>query len=210
MFRDDEPASGLMSAADFSAPTLIQSAKAFLWRQLKLGLGLGLLVILAINLGVRWNGGSVNPLAVSRLGDRARALGLLAVHRLSCPFHGDDVTEALREASARHGVPYRLALSVARTESSLQHRVISSTGAMGVMQLMPDTARELGVSDPFSIEQNVDGGVRYLQILLTSYRGNVRRALAAYNAGPARIAKRGKLSMPDETKTYVSRILSRM
>ena len=184
--------------------------KAFIWRQLKLALGLGLLTVLAINFGVRWNGGSVNPLSISRLGDRARALGMLAVHRLSCPFHGDDVAEVLRSAAVRHGLPYRLVLSVAQTESSLQHTVISSTGAMGIMQLMPDTARELGVGDPFSIEQNVDGGVRYLKVLLTSYRGNVRRALAAYNAGPARISHRGPLTMPDETKSYVSRIISKM
>jgi soluble lytic murein transglycosylase-like protein len=88
--------------------------------------------------------------------------------------------------------------------------VISSTGAMGVMQLMPNTARELGVSDPFSIEQNIDGGVRYLKQLLTSYRGNVKRTLAAYNAGPARISKSGALSMPAETQGYVARIISRM
>ncbi|MDB4972629.1 MAG: Lytic transglycosylase catalytic [Myxococcaceae bacterium] len=199
-----------MIGGDSSAHSLIRAIRAFLLRQLKLALGLGLLLVLAINCGVRWTGGSVNPLSISRLGDRARALGMLAAHRISCPFHSDDVEEALREASARHGVPYRLVLSVARTESSLKHTVISSTGAMGVMQLMPNTARELGVDDPFSIEQNVDGGVRYLKLLLTTYRGNVRRALAAYNAGPARISKKGPLSMPDETRTYVSRIISRM
>lgn len=200
-----------MAHSELPSSSILGAIRAFLWRQLRLGLGLGLLVVLGVNFGVRLCGGSVSPLAISRLGDRARALGSFAAHRISCPFHDDtEIPEALRAAALRHGVPYKLALSVARTESSLQHRVISGTGAMGVMQLMPDTARELGVTDPFSIEQNVDGGVRYLKQLLGTYRGNVRRALAAYNAGPARIARRGPVSMPSETKTYVSRILSRM
>jgi hypothetical protein len=200
-----------MALSDTPKQSFTGTIRAFFWRQLRLCLGLGLLFVLSINIGVRWSGGSVNPLSISRLGDRAKALGLFAVHRLKCPFHDDaEVPELLRAAAERHGVPYRLALSVARTESSLQHRVISGTGAMGVMQLMPDTARELGLTDPFSIEQNVDGGVRYLKQLLTSYRGNVRRALAAYNAGPGRIARKGPVTMPSETKTYVSRILSKM
>jgi len=195
---------------DSSASSLIRSAKAFLWRQLRLAGGLGLLAVLAVNFGVRWNGGSVNPLSISRLGDRARALSMLAAHRVTCLFHDDDVEGAIRAAALRHGISSRLALSVARTESGFRHTVISSTGAMGIMQLMPETARELGVGDPFDIEQNVDGGVRYLKTLLATYHGNVRRALAAYNAGPGRISKRGPLTMPDETKTYVARILSRM
>jgi soluble lytic murein transglycosylase-like protein len=191
-------------------PTFVEAAKAFVWRQIRLCLGLGLLTLLAINFGVRECGGSVHLLSVSRVRERARALSLYALHGLTCSCHDHEVTIALRAAAARHGVPYRLALSVARTESSLQHMVVSGTGAMGVMQLMPDTARELGVSDPFSVEQNVDGGVRYLKTLLTAYHGNVRRALAAYNAGPGRIPRRGPLTMPDQTRTYVARILAGM
>lgn len=197
-----------MSSID-PAPSLFASLRAFLLRQLKLGLGLGLLSVLAINFSVRASGGSVHPLSVWRIGERARALKHYGYHRLVCRCP-EDVASAVRAAAARHGVSPRLALSVARTESSLQHFALSGTGAMGVMQLMPDTARELGVSDPFAVEENVDGGVRYLKQLLASYRGNVRRALAAYNAGPARISRRGPLSMPDETRVYVSRILSRM
>jgi soluble lytic murein transglycosylase-like protein len=81
---------------------------------------------------------------------------------------------------------------------------------MGLMQLMPATARELGVDDPFDIDQGADGGVRYLKRLLISYRGDVRRALAAYNAGAARIPSRGPFAMPLETRTYVSRVVSRL
>jgi len=189
--------------------SLKDAAKRFALRQLRLCLGLGLVVVLAVNGGVRLAGGSVGLLSLSRVSERARALGLYAMHRLTCRCP-DDVTPALRAAAQRHGVPVRLALSVARTESSLVHTSISGTGAMGLLQLMPDTARELGVSDPFSVEQNADGGMRYLKQMLRTYHGNVRRALAAYNAGPARIPRKGPLTMPDETRTYVARILSRM
>lgn len=199
-----------MAATDLNPRSFRARVKTFVVRQLRLGLGLGLLTVLAINGGVRASGGSANLLSMTRLSDKARALGMSAAHRLTCYFHEDDVEGELKRAAARHGVPVRLVMSVARAESGFQHLVISHTGAMGVMQLMPDTARDLGVSDPFSIEQNVDGGVRYLKQLLTAYHGNVRRTLAAYNAGPGRISKRGEVNMPAETKGYVARIISRM
>lgn len=189
--------------------SLKEAAKRFLFRQLRLALGLGLLVVLAVNGATRMAGGNVGLLSLSRVSERARALGMYGLHRLTCRCP-EDATVALRTAALRHGVSYRLALSVARTESSLRHTVVSGTGAMGLMQLMPDTARELGVTDPFSVEQNADGGVRYLKQLLRAYHGNVRRALAAYNAGPARIPRKGPMNMPPETNTYVARILSRM
>jgi hypothetical protein len=200
-----------MASPDLNPRSLRARAKAWLYRQLRLGIGLGALVVLTINGGVRASGGHVNLLSFERLGEKARALGMSGTHRLTCMFHSDaDVEAEIRKAAVRHGVPVKLALSVARAESSFRHLVISHTGAMGVMQLMPGTARDLGVTDPFSIEQNVDGGVRYLKQLLTTYRGNVKRTLAAYNAGPGRISKNGALSMPAETKGYVARIMSRM
>lgn len=195
---------------DTNSPTFVEKVRAFLVRQLRLCLGLGLVAVLAVNFGVRKAGGSVHPLSVSRIGDRSVALRHYAWHRITCRCDDDEVEPALRAAARRHRVPFRLALSVARTESALVHTRVSGTGAMGVMQLMPGTAEELGVVDPFDVEQNVDGGVRYLRQLLTQYRGNVRRALAAYNAGPGRIARRGPLRMPDATRSYVARIMSRM
>ncbi len=200
-----------MANADPNPSSLRARAKTWLYRQLRLGIGLGALVVLTINGGVRASGGHVHLLSLDRMGEKARALGMSATHRLTCWFHSDAEVEAeIRKAALKHGVPVRLAMSVARAESGFQHLVISHTGAMGVMQLMPGTARELGVSDPFSIEQNVDGGVRYLKQLLTLYKGNVKRTLAAYNAGPGRIHKTGALTMPPETKGYVARIISRM
>jgi soluble lytic murein transglycosylase-like protein len=82
---------------------------------------------------------------------------------------------------------------------------------MGLMQLMPATARELGVHDPFDVEQNADGGVRYLKQLLGTYRGDIQLALAAYNAGLARVSRRrGILGLSIETRTYVSRVVAGM
>jgi len=199
-----------MANSDSMQPSLLDEIRAFFWRQLRLGLGLGLLVLLLVNFSVQKAGGSVHLLSPWRLGDRAVALKHYALHRLTCSCDDREVQRVLREAAARHGVPYRLALSVARTESSLLHMRVSGTGAMGLMQLMPNTAKGLGVSDPFDMAQNADGGVRYLKQLLRQYRGNVRRALAAYNAGPGRIPHRGPLTMPNETRSYVARIIAGM
>jgi len=199
-----------MSGPELPPESLLSSAKRFVYRQLRLALGLGLLCVLAINYGVQTSGGSVGMLSLTRIRERGSALASFAMHRVLCSCPTATVESTLRSAAGRHGVPFRLVLSVARAESGLVHSRISGTGAMGVMQLMPGTARELGLSDPFELEQNVDGGVRYLKQLLGIYHGNVRRALAAYNAGPARIAKRGPLSMPDTTRSYVARILSHM
>ena len=81
---------------------------------------------------------------------------------------------------------------------------------MGLMQLMPSTARELKVKNPFDPEQNVDAGVRHLKHLLESYGGDVRLTLAAYNAGLNKVAKHGGIPPYNETRTYVSRVLSYM
>ncbi|MFT3928348.1 MAG: lytic transglycosylase domain-containing protein [Myxococcales bacterium] len=170
---------------------------------------LGLFGIAALNWGVRSAGGSVSLLSMSRLGPKAEALSTLALHGLRCDGHDQTSIEAaIRSAARRHQVSEGLALALARVESSLVHTRISSTGAMGLMQLMPNTARELGVQDPFDVAQNADAGVRYLKQLLGSYRGDVKRALAAYNAGSARVPRKGPLNgLPLETRTYVFRIV---
>ncbi len=169
-----------------------------------------LLGIVALNWGIRSAGGSVSLFSFSRLGSKAEALSALALHGLRCRGHDEAaIKAAIRAAARRHGVAENLALSMARVESSLIHTRISAAGAMGLMQLMPNTARELGVQDPFDVEQNADGGIRYLKQLLTSYRGDVKRALAAYNAGRGRVSKSGPLNaLPRETRMYVSRIVA--
>jgi hypothetical protein len=173
-----------------------------------LALGLGLALLVGVNATVRALGGDVHWLSVGRFGERALALTLLGVHGLGCDDDGRDPREALRDAARRHGVSVRLVLSVARIESSLVHTRISSTGAMGLMQLMPRTARELGVDDPFDVRESADGGVRYLAQLLAFYHGNARKAVAAYNAGMGRVPVRGHASLSPETRLYVHRVFA--
>ncbi|AIQ25527.1 lytic transglycosylase domain-containing protein [Paenibacillus sp. NPDC058367] len=129
------------------------------------------------------------------------------------PTSYDDL---IQTASAKYGVPVDLIKAVIDTESSFNPNVVSSAGAKGLMQLMDGTARGLGVSDSFNPAQNIDGGVRYLSYQLKRFDGQEKMALAAYNAGPARVINLGvsndqelleKLKLlPKETQSYLTKI----
>ena len=168
----------------------------------------GLLLLVCVNASVRALGGDVGLLTCSRFSERAEALLRLAVHLAVTPFReaAPEPLAALHRAAAVHGVPSSLVVAVATVESGLVPTRISGTGAMGLMQLMPRTADALGVVDPFDVQQNAQGGARYLKELLATFDGNVRRALAAYNAGPTRVSSQRRL--PSETHTYVARVLA--
>jgi soluble lytic murein transglycosylase-like protein len=112
----------------------------------------------------------------------------------------------IREASTRYRVDATLVRSVMQTESAFDALAVSRAGAIGLMQLMPRVADELGVEDPFDPRQNVMGGVKYLRRLLDQYRGNVRLALASYNAGAANVAQYGGVPPFPETQKYVKQI----
>jgi soluble lytic murein transglycosylase-like protein len=107
------------------------------------------------------------------------------------------------EQSAQHGVPPALVRAVIHQESGEDPSAISEAGAMGLMQLMPGTADAYGVSDPFDPEQNIAGGTALLADLLKQYHGNVKLALAAYNAGSGAVAKYGGIPPYAETQAYV-------
>jgi len=112
----------------------------------------------------------------------------------------------IEETAGRHGLDPRLVSAVIWVESSGDPRARSSRGARGLMQLMPQTARELGVRDVYNPAENVDGGVRYLKQLLDEH-GEVSLALAAYNAGPNAVARHRGIPPYRETRSYVNKIL---
>jgi len=115
----------------------------------------------------------------------------------------------VREAAARHGLDPALLRAVVAVESAFEPRALSRKGAQGLMQLMPATAAELGVSDAFDPVQNLDGGSRHLRALLERFDGDLERALAAYNAGAGAVARHGGVPPYRETRDYVGRVLGR-
>jgi len=117
------------------------------------------------------------------------------------------IEQKVRKAAEKYNLPPELINAVIRAESNFEVQAVSSAGAKGLMQLMPATARELGVKNPFDIEQNIDGGARYLRKMLDRFGGSLRKALAAYNAGPGTVSKYGGRVPYPETRQYVQRVL---
>lgn len=117
------------------------------------------------------------------------------------------IAKLLNAAAARHGIAEELARAVAWVESRGKTRAVSSAGAQGVMQLMPATAKGLGVKHPFDPVANIDGGVRYLSKLLSEF-GDLRKALGAYNWGPGNV--RSGRAWPASVEGYVSKVRKRM
>ena len=113
------------------------------------------------------------------------------------------LSAAIAEAAQAHGVDPRLVAAVARRESAFNVNAVSPVGASGLMQLMPATARFLGVTDVFDARQNLFGGTRYLRTLLDTFDGDLDLALAAYNAGPGAVAKYNGVPPYRETRAYV-------
>ena len=126
------------------------------------------------------------------------------------PMPEPAVDSLIDSASKQEGVKPELVRAVMRQESGFRPCVISSKGAQGLMQLMPDTATQLQVTDPFDPKQNVEGGTKLLKQLLEKYKGNVALALGAYNAGSGRVDKEGGVPSIPETMNYVEAIMAHL
>ncbi|HEV7966481.1 MAG TPA: lytic transglycosylase domain-containing protein [Candidatus Acidoferrales bacterium] len=118
----------------------------------------------------------------------------------------EKIEQMIREVSDRYRVDPALVRAVIQTESNWNSSAISRKGARGLMQLVPGTAQQLGVSNAFDPKQNLDGGVRYLHTLLERYNGDLDKALAAYNAGPGAVDRAGGIPRYRETREYVQKV----
>jgi soluble lytic murein transglycosylase-like protein len=118
------------------------------------------------------------------------------------------IRDMARDYAARNRVSPALVTAVIETESSYNPRAVSPRGAMGLMQLMPEVARDLGVENPFEPEENIRGGVTLLRRLLDKYHGDQRLALAAYNAGEGAVDRSGGVPDFPETREYVNRVIN--
>ncbi|MGA2344954.1 MAG: lytic transglycosylase domain-containing protein [Candidatus Sulfotelmatobacter sp.] len=118
----------------------------------------------------------------------------------------EEIDSSIAMAAARHNVDPNLVRAVVKVESNFNSNAVSRKGAIGLMQLMPQTARELKVKNPFDPDQNVDAGVRHLKYLLESYGGDVNLTLAAYNAGEGAVRRSAGVPHYSETQNYVRRI----
>ncbi len=120
--------------------------------------------------------------------------------------HPDSYDQLIKQAARRYLVDPHLVKAVIRAESNFDYLAVSRKGAVGLMQLMPATATDMEVTDPFDPQDNINGGTRYLRKMLGLFKGDLRLALAAYNAGPAKVISVGGVPRWRETETYVQRV----
>ena len=123
-------------------------------------------------------------------------------------FASNNISKIIQFTAQKYGVDEKLAMAVAKVESNLTADVVSPAGAVGVMQLMPETAQGLGVRNSKDPRENIDGGVRYLKQLMTTFDGDMTKAVAAYNAGPQAVKKYNGTPPYPETQDYVAKVMA--
>ncbi len=121
-------------------------------------------------------------------------------------FQSVSFDELIEEYAEKYGMDAKLVRKLVQVESGFNPSAVSPRGAMGLMQLMPETCKDLGVQDPFDVRENLDGGVRYLKGLLERF-GDLQLALAAYNAGPGRVKEYGGVPPFLETQRFIKKVL---
>ncbi len=129
-------------------------------------------------------------------------------HLRISPARSERYRDMIDDHASEHGLDPRLLEAVITAESNFNQTAISNKGALGLMQLMPDTASLMGVRNPFNADENISGGARYLHAMLDRFGGNLTLALAAYNAGPQNVEKYGTVPPFAETQNYIRRIYS--
>ncbi len=149
---------------------------------------------------------SLNTLALNTL--QINQKEMLADQTIAKNQHKNDYTQLIKKAADQFQLPERLISSVIKHESNFNSQTVSHAGAQGLMQLMPGTAKFLGVKDSFDPEQNITGGARYLRQMLNQFNGDMNLALAAYNAGPGNVKKHGGIPPFKETQNYVKKVLN--
>jgi hypothetical protein len=149
--------------------------------------------------------GSITPTTVSPGPSTKKDTGVAA------PLDGEAlIADSIKSAAKRYNLPEKLIASVIQAESNFQVNAVSPAGAQGLMQLMPATARELGVDDPFDVRQNINGGAGYLRQMLDRFGGDLKLALATYNAGPGTVERYNGNVPYRETQDYIERVLKRV
>jgi len=169
--------------------------------------GAGLLAAIAFGVGGHEIAARMDTPAMSIFGPSEPSTSVDVATDFHLPAWDREALEPfIQEAATTHGMSPSLIRAVIQTESRFNPLAVSSVGAQGLMQLMPTTARHVGIENPFDPRENILGGTKYLSTLLDRFKGNTARALAAYNAGPTAVSRHRGLPPYRETQGYVRKI----